>query len=105
MANFIRGVLNSSLQVRLILLCNFLSAGFLVAGGDRSAGRAALPDFFLTSIVFLLSTALLTFFYQGYFRLKKRPMPLQYAGLGQLALVLAGLCLILFFFISSAVNH
>ena len=105
MANFIRGVLNSSLQVRLILLCNFLSAGFLVAGGDRSAGRAALPDFFLTSIVFLLLTALLTFFYQGYFRLKKRPMPLQYAGLGQLALVLAGLCLILFFFISSAVNH
>ena len=105
MANFFRGVLNSSLQVRLILLCNFLSAGFLVAGGDRSAGRAALPDFFLTSIVFLLLTALLTFFYQGYFRLKKRPMPLQYAGLGQLALVLAGLCLILFFFISSAVNH
>ena len=105
MASFIRGVLNSSLQVRLILLCNFLSAGFLVAGGDRSAGRAALPDFFLTSIVFLLLTALLTFFYQGYFRLKKRPMPLQYAGLGQLALVLAGLCLILFFFISSAVNH
>ena len=28
MANFIKGLLNSSLQVRLILLCNFLSAGF-----------------------------------------------------------------------------
>ena len=103
MANFIKGLLNSSLQVRLILLCNFLSAGFLVSGGERSAGRAALPDFFLTSIVFLLLTALLT--YQGYFRLKKRSMPLQYAGLGQLALFLAVLCLILFFFVSSVVNR
>ena len=103
MANFIKGLLNSSLQVRLILLCNFLSAGFLVAGGERSAGRAALPDFFLTSIVFLLLTALLT--YQGYFRLKKRSMPLQYAGLGQLALFLAVLCLILFFFTASVFNR
>lgn len=46
MANFIKLATEQQSAGRLILLCNFLSAGFLVAGGERSAGRAALPDFF-----------------------------------------------------------
>ncbi len=94
MLKFIQALVNSSLQVRLVLIGNFLSAAFLVYSEAAKAGRPPLPDFFLTSAVFLGITAVLSFLYQAYCRRIKHVEPVHYAGLTMLALQLLVLCLI-----------